>query len=201
MFFKWIIFNRYAKVFNSKHAENVNKQITNFLNYPISVIIFNFVDMLSHARTDNLMIRELVSDEKAYRSITKSWVANSPFLDLFKNLSEKKVDVFLTTDHGSIKVYNPVKVVGDRSTSTNLRYKQGKHLSYPAKEVYEILTPHEYNLPKPHLTSTYIFAKENDFFAYPNNYNYYVKYYKDTFQHGGISLEEMLIPFVHLVAK
>ncbi len=191
----------YAKVFNTKHAERVNGQISNFLQYPISVIIFNFVDMLSHARTDNPMIRELANDEKAYRSITKSWVKNSPFLTLFKNLAEKDVDIFLTTDHGSIKVTNPVKVVGDRDTSTNLRYKQGKHLSYPPKDVFEILKPQEYNLPQPHLTSTYIFAKNNDFLAYPNNYNHYVKYYKDTFQHGGISLEEMLIPFIHLTAK
>ncbi len=191
----------YAKVFNTLHAERVNEQIANFLQYPLSVIIFNFVDMLSHARTDNPMIRELANDEKAYRSITKSWVENSPFMKLIKNLSEKKADIFITTDHGSIKVINPIKVIGDRETSTNLRYKQGKHLSYPEKEVYEILKPQDYNLPRPHLTSSYIFAKNNDFFAYPNNYNHYVKYYKDTFQHGGISLEEMLIPFVHLTAK
>ncbi len=191
----------YSKVFNTTHAERVNGQIANFLQYPLSVIIFNFVDMLSHARTDNPMIRELANNEKAYRSITKSWVENSPFLKLFKNLAERNADIFLTTDHGSIKVTNPVKVVGDRDTSTNLRYKQGKHLSYPGKDVFEILKPQEYHLPRPHLTSTYIFAKNNDFFAYPNNYNHYVKYYKDTFQHGGISLEEMLIPFIHLTAK
>jgi CheY-like chemotaxis protein len=191
----------YAKVFNTDFAERVNSQINQMLQHPLSVVVYNFVDMLSHARTDNPMIRELANDEKAYRSITYSWFRHSPIYDLFMQLAEKKANIVITTDHGSVKVRNPIKVIGDKKTTTNLRYKQGKSLSYNEKEVFVMRNPKDYHLPQPHVSSGYIFARQDDFMAYPNNYNHYVKYYKDTFQHGGISLEEMLIPYVHLTAK
>ena len=131
-------------------------------------------------------------------AITKSWFSFSPLIDLLKNLAKHKVNLIISTDHGSVQVSNPVKIVGDRDTSTNLRYKLGKNLTYNEKEVFEILNPSEAYLPKINISSTYAFATANDFFAYPNNFNHYVKYYKDTFQHGGVSLQEMIIPVICL---
>jgi len=171
--------------------------MTNNLN----VIVYNFVDMLSHARTDMEVIRELADDEAAYRSITVSWLQHSPLLAILQNIAAKKGKLIITTDHGTIRCKTPSKLVGDRNTNTNLRYKQGKSLTYERRDVFEIKNPADAFLPKTNVSTTYVFAKEDKFFAYPNNYNYYVNYYKDTFQHGGISLEEMLIPFVVLSAK
>lgn len=157
--------------------------------------------MLSHARTESKMIRELASSEAAYRSLTESWFRHSSAIELFKKIAENGYKIILTTDHGTVHVDNPIKVIGDKNTNTNLRYKVGKSLSYNPKQVYEIKNPKLYGLPSPNISSSYIFATNRDFFAYPNNYNYYVGYYKDTFQHGGISLEEMMIPLITLTAK
>ena len=167
----------------------------------MNVVVFNFIDMLSHARTESKMVRELAKDEAAYRSITLSWFRHSPVRELLKLLADSDYTVLITTDHGSIRVDRPLKVVGDRNVNTNLRYKLGKNLSYNYKEVFEIKEPDKAQLPSPNISTTYIFASGGDFFAYPNNYNYYVSYYKDTFQHGGISMEEMLIPLITLQPK
>lgn len=167
----------------------------------LSVMVFNFVDMISHARTEMDMIRELANDEKAYRSLTLSWFNHSHIIDLIRNLAEKDIKIVITTDHGSIKVDNPVKVIGDRETNTNLRYKLGKNLNYKSKHVWEVRDPRQAFLPSRNVSTSYIFAHNNDFFAYPNNYNYYANYYKDTFQHGGISLEELIIPLITLTRK
>jgi hypothetical protein len=147
------------------------------------------------------MIKELAQDESAYRSLTMSWFEHSPLLELLKVLSKEKVRVVITTDHGTIQVKEPRKVIGDKSTSTNLRYKMGRNLDYKAKEVFEITKPLDAKLPISSLTSKYIFALNDDFLAYPNNYNHYVKYYKNTFQHGGVSMEEMLVPSISLVPR
>ncbi len=178
-------------------AENLNGLAGNSLN----VIVYNFVDMLSHARTDMEVIRELADDEAAYRSLTSSWFEHSPLNDMFDRIAEMKCDVIVTTDHGTIRVKEPSKVVGERETSTNLRYKQGRNLRYEARDVFDIGDPAEVFLPKINVSTRYLFAKESKFFAYPNNYNYYVNFYRNTFQHGGISLEEMLIPAIHLSAR
>ncbi len=191
----------YQKVQNNKDGKKVLENLTNILQNDLSVIVYNFIDILSHARTEMNMIRELANDESAYRSLTISWFEHSPLLELFKELSEKDIKIVLTTDHGTIRVQNPIKVIGDRKTTTNLRYKQGRNLSYKAKEVFEIRKPELARLPCTNISSTYIFARNEDFFAYPNNYNHYVKYYKNTFQHGGVSMEEMLIPVVTLSGK
>lgn len=157
--------------------------------------------MLSHARTESKMVRELANNESAYRSITKSWFRHSMMTELMKLLSQSDYKVVLTTDHGSIRASKPIKIIGDRNTNTNLRYKLGKNLSYSAKEVFTIKDPRSAQLPSPNISTSYVFATGDTFFAYPNNYNYYVSYYKDTFQHGGISMEEMLIPLITLTPR
>ena len=191
----------YHKINHSGAIEKFVPQIPQLQKNDLNVVVINFIDMLSHARTESLMVRELASNEAAYRSITQSWLRHSAVSDLFRSLAALDCTVVLTTDHGSIRCYNPIKVIGDRNTNTNLRYKLGKNLSYNPKEVFEIKNPVRAGLPSPNISTTYIFATQDDFFAYPNNYNYYVQYYKDTFQHGGISMEEMLIPLITLKGK
>ena len=191
----------YSKVNDSSGGEKLIQNFASFKNYDLNVMVFNFVDMLSHARTESKMIRELANTDEAYRSITESWFRNSYAYDIFKLIAEQGWKVVLTTDHGTIKVDNAIKVIGDRNTNTNLRYKLGKNLSYNPKQVFEIKNPKRFGLPSPNVSTAYIFSMNNDFFAYPNNYNYYVQYYNGTFQHGGISMEEMLVPLVTLTPK
>ncbi len=186
----------YHKILTYEQGKDIAENIYNLLGNELNVLVYNFVDMLSHARTDMAMIRELANNEAAYRSITLSWFEHSPLLDTLKKLAQKDVRIIITTDHGTIKVKYPNKVIGDRNTSTNLRYKQGKNLNFTPKEVFHIKNPHDALLPKLHVSSSFIFAKEDSYFVYPNNYNHYVNYYNGTFQHGGVSLEEMIVPFM-----
>ena len=191
----------YNKITNYAAGKKLAESLNNLLQNKLTIIVYNFVDMLSHARTEMEVIRELADDEPAYRSITLSWFEHSPLLDIIKTLAAKKVKIVITTDHGTVHVKEPTKVLGDKNVNTNLRYKQGKALDYNPKEVFEIKNPSDAFLPKLHPSSRFIFAKEDRFFAYPNNFNYYVNYYRNTFQHGGVSLEEMIIPYITLSAK
>ena len=191
----------YHKINNSAEAEKLMQQLNTLQRYDLNVVVFNFIDMLSHARTESRMVRELASNESAYRSITLSWFRHSVIADFFKWLAQSGYRIIVTTDHGSIRCTKPVKIVGDRNTNTNLRYKLGKNLNYDSKELFVIKNPAEAQLPSPNLSTSYVFATGDAFFAYPNNYNYYVSYYKDTFQHGGISMEEMLIPLITMTGK
>ncbi|HIS34752.1 MAG TPA: PglZ domain-containing protein [Candidatus Avirikenella pullistercoris] len=191
----------FEKLVRSEAGKKLLDNLDKVYNADFSVIVYNFLDILSHARTDTEIIRELAEDESAFRSLTRSWFEHSDLWEIMKALSEKGHTVIITSDHGTVQVDNPVKIIGDRETSTNLRYKTGRNLNYNAKEVFAITNPEQVALPKSNITSSYVFACNNDFLVYPNNYNHYVRYYKNTFQHGGISMEEMIVPFIVLSPK
>lgn len=191
----------YNKIKNLGQGKILSDTIQNYLSNDLNVIVYNFVDMLSHARTEMEVIRELAPDESAYRSLTKSWFSHSPLLEIIRKLADKNVKIIITTDHGTVRVKRPFKIVGDRNTNTNLRYKVGKNLAFEENKVFVCRNPETLHLPKINVSSAYVFAVEDYFFAYPNNYNHYVKYYNDTFQHGGLTMEEMIIPIISLNSK
>jgi hypothetical protein len=191
----------YNKITNLNQGKKLADNMSNLSENQLNVIVYNFVDMLSHAKTDMKVIRELADNDKAYRSLTLSWFKNSPLLDMIKAGRDKGFKLVLTTDHGTINCGDPTKIVGPKDLNTNLRYKVGRNMSYQYKDVFEIKNPEDIYLPKPNINSSFVFAKEDLFFAYPNNFNHYVKYYRNTYQHGGVSLEEMIIPFAVLTSK
>jgi hypothetical protein len=191
----------YTKVLNNQAGLDLFNNIHNLLNNDVNVIVYNFVDMLSHARTEMEVLKELAGDEMSYRSITTSWFEHSPLHQALKKIADKNIRIVLATDHGSVRVKTPYKVVGDKLTTTNLRYKHGRNLNYEPKEVLAFRDPKEAGLPVPTINSSFIFAKEDGFLCYPNNYNHYVNYYRNTFQHGGVSLEEMIVPVIKMQSK
>jgi len=191
----------YTKVLHHNDGQQLLNNIHNLLNNDLNVIVYNFVDMLSHARTEMEVLKELAGDETSYRSITKSWFEYSPLHQALKKIADKKINIVLVTDHGSVRVNTPYKVIGDKQTTANLRYKHGRNLNYEPKEVLAFRDPKQAGLPVPNVNSSYIFAKEDGYLCYPNNYNYYVNYYRNTFQHGGISMEEMIVPIINMTSK
>ncbi len=194
---KW----EYHKISSLKQGKHLSQNFKSQKDNDLTVIVYNFVDMLSHSKTEMEVIKELASNDKAYRSLTQSWFKNSPLLEIIQQAQQLGMKLIITTDHGTINVKSPSKVIGDRDTSLNLRYKTGRSLSYEDKDVLAAKDPSKIFLPNINVSSSYIFAKNDLFFAYPNNYNHYVSYYRNTYQHGGVSLEEMIVPFVVLEAK
>jgi CheY-like chemotaxis protein len=191
----------YTKVVNNNDALQLMNNIHNLMGNDLNIIIYNFVDMLSHARTEMEVLKELAGDEVSYRSITRSWFEHSPLNQALKKIADKKVNLIVATDHGTVKVKTPCKVIGDKQTTTNLRYKHGRNLNYDPKEVLVFKDPRQGGLPVPNVNSSFIFAKEDGFLCYPNNYNHFVNYYRNTFQHGGVSMEEMIVPVIKMVSK
>ena len=191
----------YTKIVNHNDAQHLVNNVHNMMRNDLNIIVYNFVDMMSHARTEMEVLKELAADEISYRSLTRSWFEHSPLHQALKKVADKKINLVLATDHGSTRVKTPYKVIGDKQTTANLRYKHGRNLNYDAKEVLAFRNPAEAGLPVPTINSSYIFAKEDGYLCYPNNYNHYVNYYRNTFQHGGVSLEEMIIPVVKMTSK
>jgi len=191
----------YTKITNIDFGRKVINKVSNMKNNDLNVIVYNFVDMLSHARTDMKVIKELADDDSAYRSLTSSWFKHSPLIEIIKKIAEQGSKLVITTDHGTINVNKPSKVIGDKNVNPNLRYKHGKNLKFNKNDVFEMSNPKDYFLPMQNISSKYIFAKEDYYFVYQNNYNHYVNYYKNTYQHGGVSLEEMLLPIIILEPK
>ena len=191
----------YHKISSLKQGRRLSENFRSHKNDDLTVIVYNFVDMLSHSKTEMEVIKELASNDKSYRSLTESWFKNSPLMEIIQQAAQLGFQLIITTDHGTINVKNPSKVIGDKNTSLNLRYKTGKSLTYGAKDVLAAKNPGSIHLPTINMSSSYIFAKGDLFFAYPNNYNHYVSYYRNTYQHGGVFLEEMIIPFAVLTPK
>jgi CheY-like chemotaxis protein len=188
----------YNKISSDTEGRHLNDRIKQLLSNDLNVLVYNFVDLLSHARTEVNIIRDMTGNEASWLSLTHSWFIHSPLFELLKSVSVRGARVVITTDHGSVRVLKPIRVVGDRQTSMNLRYKTGRNLDYNPREVFEVTAPSRAGLPMTNITSKYIFASGNDFLVYPNNYNQIVAYYRNSFQHGGISLQEMMLPLVCL---
>ena len=186
----------YFKITNLKAGKELIKSLINHQKDDLVVVVYNFVDMISHAKTEMEIIKELSSDNKAFRSLTRSWFNNSPLLEIIQKAKSLGFNLILTTDHGTINVDQPIEIKGNREISMNLRYKTGQSLSFPSKSVLEVNDPKKIQLPAPNLNSKFIFARENQYFVYQNNFNHFANHFRNTFQHGGISMEEMIIPFV-----
>lgn len=191
----------FNKVINNSYGFKILEYLPKMMQTPLNVIIYNFIDMLSHASTEIELLRDMANDDASYRSLVESWFEHSPLLELIKNLAGQKAIVIVTSDHGSIRINNPVRIKGDRDTSVNLRFKSGRNLEYNPRDVFSVRNPGDIFLPKITITSSFVFCRQNDFFVYPNNYNQYVNYYRNTIQHGGISMEEMLVPYAVLQPK
>jgi hypothetical protein len=191
----------YTKITNNHDGQKLVDNIQDMLHNDINIIVYNFVDMLSHARTEMEVLKELAGDETSYRSITHSWFEHSPLHQALKKIADKNITLIVGTDHGSVRVKTPARVIGDKQTTANLRYKHGRNLNYEARDVLAFKDPREGALPVPNVNSSFIFAKGDIFLCYPNNYNHFVNYYRNTFQHGGVSLEEMIVPVIRMTNK
>jgi hypothetical protein len=193
---------KYIKIIDPDVGRTFEQNIQSYQNTHFTAVVVNFLDMIAHGRSDSELLKEIAPTESAYRSLTESWFIHSSLYNTFKTLSRmKNVRVVVTTDHGSIRAMRGAKVLGDRETSTNLRFKFGRNLKVDDKHALFIKEPVDYKLPKRGVTINYIISKEDYYFVYPTDYHRYLSYYKDTFQHGGISLEEMILPVITMEPK
>ena len=192
---------KYVKILDANEAHNTERQISSLADLPLMALVVNFVDILAHSRSDSQVLREIIPDEAAYRSLTRSWFVHSYLFRILKELAARGNTVVLTSDHGSLRGLRGAKVIGDRETSTNLRYKYGRNLKCDHKYAIYVKDPATYRLPQRSLNTNYIIAKEDYYFVYPTNYHHYLNYYRDSLQHGGVSLEEMILAVATLKPK
>ena len=193
---------QYIKIIDPEVGKNFENNILSYKNTHFTAVVVNFLDMIAHGRSDSDILKEIAPDESAYRSLTNSWFIHSSLFSTFKSIAKMdNVRIVVTTDHGSIRSLRGAKVLGDREASTNLRFKYGRNLKVDDKHALFIRNSEEYKLPKRGVTINYIIAKEDYYFVYPTDYHKYLTYYKDTFQHGGISMEEMILPVITMEPK
>ena len=192
---------RYEKIFNNTEGEALAKRVADFYQSQVVAFVFNFLDILAHGRSTNIILKEIAGSEAAFRSLMKSWFVHSPLFAILKSFAKKDFTVIITSDHGSVLCSRGTIAHGKRDTSTNLRYKYGDNLNCDTKDALLIKKPEQYRLPKFSLATTYIIAKEDYYFVYPNKYNEYIRQFQNSFQHGGISLEELVVPIITLTPR
>ena len=192
---------RYEKIVTTQRGREFAQNIMDFTRVNLSAVVVNFVDILAHSRSDSAVLKEIAPDEKAYRALTRTWFEHSWLFQAFQTLAEKKCTIIITSDHGAVRSLHPTKVIGDRETSTALRYKYGRNLKCDERHAIFVKSPVDYGLPGRGINTNYIIAKEDYYFVYPTNYNHYVNMYRDTMQHGGVTMEEVLLPIVKLTPR
>ncbi len=193
---------KYIKIIGPEVGRNFEQNILSYQKTHLTAVVVNFLDMIAHGRSDSDILKEIAPDESAYRSLTNSWFTHSSLLSTLKSISSlKNSRIIITTDHGSVRALRGAKVLGDKEASSNLRFKYGRNLKVDDKHAVYIKNAIDYKLPKRGVTINYIIAKEDYYFVYPTDYHKYLTYYKDTFQHGGISLDEMLLPVITMEPK
>jgi len=185
---------KYIKIYTAEESQNVRRQVHSFEALGLVALVFNFIDILSHGRSESEILKELAPDEKAFRAVTRAWFQHSPMFETFQELAKQDATVILTSDHGSILGRRAAKVQGSRETSTNLRYKFGTNLNVDSRQGIPIKNPETYRLPSEGVNKNYILAKEDYYFVYPTRFHEFEQKFKGTFQHGGVSLEEMVLP-------
>jgi len=185
---------KYAKILDPEEARRVGRRVSDYFDQPLVSMVFNFVDIVAHHRSTEEVIQTLIPDEAAYRSIVRSWFEHSPLREMLTAFGKRGVTIVLTSDHGSIRVKQPVQVVADRNTSTNLRYKLGRNLNVDPKQAVRVKNPESWGVASPTMNSDLLLARGNNYFIYPTGFNKYADKFNDSFLHGGISLDEMVMP-------
>ena len=186
--------SKYTKIFSIDEGDFVLRKIDSWKNEELIILVYNFLDLLAHHRSKSEVLKEAIPDEQALRAFTKHWFLHSTFYESLKKIKEQNATVIITTDHGSIRVNRANQIVADKETTSTVRYKQGKNLSADSKHSMKLENPEDYGLPRRNVVDDYVIAKEDYYFVYPNSLHKYMNLYSGTFQHGGISMEEMILP-------